>query len=146
MPISESIEIDRSPAEVFAYLDDLGRHGEWQHQIVSIDVETPGPTQVGSRATATRNVPGGPRKFTYEITEHDPPSRASFRGLNGPLRPCGTVTLTPLDGGLRTRYTIDFYFETHGIGKVLALLANRDAKKQIAQDLHTLKEKLEGGS
>ena len=32
--ISESIEINRSPEDVFAYLDDVERHGEWQDQIV----------------------------------------------------------------------------------------------------------------
>ena len=29
-PITESVEISRSPEDVFAYLDDLARHGEWQ--------------------------------------------------------------------------------------------------------------------
>jgi uncharacterized membrane protein len=144
--IRDSIEIDRTPEEVFAYLDDLSRHGEWQQQIIDVKLETEGPTRVGSRATETRRVPGGPRSFTYEITEHDPPRRASFRGLNGPLRPCGTVTLSPLDGGTRTRYTLEFFFETHGIGKLLVLLANRDAKKQIAKDMQLFKQKLEAGA
>ena len=35
-PISESIEINRRPEEVFAYLDDVERHGEWQEQIVDV--------------------------------------------------------------------------------------------------------------
>ena len=46
-PIVESIEINRSPEDVFAYVDDLGKHGEWQEQIVSTHVETDGPTRVG---------------------------------------------------------------------------------------------------
>lgn len=29
-PITASIEIARRPDDVFAYLDDLARHGEWQ--------------------------------------------------------------------------------------------------------------------
>jgi uncharacterized membrane protein len=143
--IRDSIDIDRPQQEVFAYLDDLSRHGEWSEQIESVEVETEGPTRVGSRATETRRVPGGPRKFTYEITEHDPPTKASFRGLNGPLRPCGTVTLEPLDGGARTRYSLEFYFEKRGIGHLLAPLANRDAKKQIPKDMQVFKEKLEAG-
>src|SRR5207302_1599523 len=32
--ITESVEIARRPEDVFAYLDQLGRHGEWQEQIV----------------------------------------------------------------------------------------------------------------
>ena len=89
-PIVESVEIARRPEDVFAYIDDLSRHGEWQEAIVSVKVETEGPTRVGTRATDTRRVPGGPRPVTYEVTEHDPPRKASFRestarcALSGP--------------------------------------------------------------
>ena len=91
--IVDSVEIARSPQEVFAYLDDLSRHGEWQTQIESVEVLTEGPTRVGTRAVDTRRVPGGRQKITYEITEHDPPRRAAFRGLDGPIRPVGSVTV-----------------------------------------------------
>jgi hypothetical protein len=104
-PIVETVEIGRSPEDVFAYLDQLSRHGEWQDQIVSIEVLTEGPTRIGSRAAEVRRVPGGPRKFTYEITEHDPPRKASFRGLDGPVRPVGTVRVEPVGGGSRSRVT-----------------------------------------
>ena len=146
MPITETIEIARPPEEVFAYLDDLSRHGEWQEQIVDVAVETEGPTRVGTRATETRRVPGGPRTFTYEITEHDPPNRAAFRVLDGSVRPYGTVTLTPLGGGTRTRYTLEMDFEGHGLGKLLAPLARRDARKQVPKDMQRLKERVEAGA
>src|SRR5437870_1915834 len=106
-PVTGSIEIARAPGEVWAYIDDIGRHSEWQERLVSVEVETPGPTRVGTRAVSTRRVPGGPRKFVYEMTEHDPPNRASFRVVEGPIRPFGTVTLTPLDGATRTRVNFE---------------------------------------
>ncbi|MFL5961533.1 MAG: SRPBCC family protein, partial [Gaiellaceae bacterium] len=53
-PFVDSIEINRTPEDVFAYFDDLGKHAEWQQQIVSVHVETDGPTRVGSRATDKR--------------------------------------------------------------------------------------------
>src|SRR6266581_8437234 len=107
-PIVDSIEIDRSPEDVFAYVDDLGKHAEWQEQLVSTHVETEGPTRVGTRATDTRKLPGGTRDITYEITEHDPPRKVSFRGVNGPVRPDGIATVEPLDNGARARLTLDF--------------------------------------
>src|ERR1051325_12069422 len=100
-PIVDTGEIAQSPQEVFAYLDDLSRHGEWQTQIESVEVLTEGRTRVGTRAVETRRVPGGRQKITYEITEHDPPRTAAFRGLDGPIRPRGTVTVEWLDGGTR---------------------------------------------
>ena len=82
--IVSSIEIGRSPEDVFAYLNDLSRHGEWQQEIISTTVETDGPTRVGTRATDRRRVPGGPQDVTYEITAHDPPRRMSFKGRTVP--------------------------------------------------------------
>ena len=143
--ITESIEIDRRPEEVFAYLDQLDRHGEWQGTIVSTRVETEGPTRVGSRAVDKRKVPGGPRDIPYEVTEHDPPRKVSFRGVEGPVRPVGTVTVEPLDDGSRSRVSLQFDLQGHGIGKLFAPFARRQAAKQIPQDQARLKERLEGG-
>jgi uncharacterized membrane protein len=141
--IVEQIDIARSPEVVFAYLDDLDRHGEWQEQIVSTRVETEGPTRVGTRATDKRRIPGGPREFTYEITEHDPPHRSSFRGVNGMIRPVGTLTVEPLDEGARSRVTIEFDLEGHGLGMLLAPLARREARKEVPKNQAQLKERLE---
>ncbi len=80
----DSIEIDRRPADVFAYVDDLSKHGEWQEQIVSVTVDTDGPTRVGTRATDRRKLPGGTRDVSYEITEHEAPHTSSFQGPTVP--------------------------------------------------------------
>ena len=146
-PIVDTVEVARSPQEVFAYLDDLSRHGEWQTQIESVEVLTEGPTRVGTRAVDTRRVPGGRQKITYEITEHDPPRRAAFRGLDGPIRPEGSVTVESLDGGARSRVTLELDLVGHGlIGKLLAPLARRDARKHVPEDQARFKERLESAA
>lgn len=55
-PVVHSVEIARSPEDVFGYLADL---------------------------------------------EYDPPRKSAFRGLNGPVRPVGTVTVESVVGHLR---------------------------------------------
>src|SRR5437588_11267874 len=144
--ITDSIEIARRPEEVFAYIDQLDKHSEWQGAIISTKVETEGPTRVGSRAVDTRKVPGGPRDVAYEITEHDPPRKASFRGLDGPVRPVGTVTVEPVGDGASCRVTLELDLQGHGLGKLIAPLARRDARKQVPQDQARLKERLESGA
>ena len=144
--IVDTVEIDRSPAEVFAYLEQLDRHGEWQPAIQEVIKVSDGPTAVGTRATEKRKVPGGVREMTYEITEHDPPRRTAFRGLDGPVRPVGTVIAEPLDEGARSRVTLEFNLEGHGIGKLIAPLARMDAKRHITKDQARLKERLEAGA
>jgi uncharacterized membrane protein len=143
--ITESIEIDRRPEDVFAYLDQLDRHGEWQGTIISTRVETEGPTRVGSRAVDRRRVPGGPRDIPYEVTEHDPPRKVSFRGVDGPVRPVGTVRVEPLGDGSRSRVSLAFDLQGYGIGKLFAPFARRQAARQIPQDQAKLKVRLESG-
>ena len=143
--IVHSIEIAKSPQEVFAYIDQLERHGEWQGSIVSVTRDTDGPTRVGSRATDVRKTPGGNQSVTYEITEHDPPRRAAFRGTNGPVRPVGAVTVEPLGEG-RSRVTIELDLQGHGLlGKLTAPLARGQARKEVPKDHQRLKERLEAG-
>jgi uncharacterized membrane protein len=142
-PIVDSIEINRRPEDVFAYYEDLAKHGEWQQQIVSVRLDTDGPTRVGSRATDKRRLPGGTREVSYEITEHDAPHKSSFRGVNGPIRPRGTVTVEPLDGGARSKLTLDFELEGKGLGVLLAPLARANARKEIPKSHQRLKELLE---
>jgi uncharacterized protein YndB with AHSA1/START domain len=142
----ESIEIARSPDDVFAYIDDVERHGEWQAQIVSSRRETEGPTRVGTRVTDIRKMPGRTQPVTYEITEHDPPRRASFRGVNGPVRPVGTVTVEPAGEG-RSKVTLELDLQGHGLlGVFVAPLASRQARKEVPADQQQLKKRLETSS
>ena len=141
--IVNSVEIARSPEDVFAYLDDLERHGEWQSQIVSSKRETDGPTGVGTRATDVRRVPGRTQSVTYEITEHDPPRKVAFRGVNGPVRPVGTVTVEPVGEG-NSKVTIELDLQGNGLlGAIVAPLARGQARKQVPADQRQLKERLE---
>jgi uncharacterized membrane protein len=140
--ITSSIEIDRPQAEVFAYLDELDKHAEWQQALMAARVVTEGPVRVGTRVVETRKVPGGPRDMTYEITEYDPPNRSSWKGLDGPVRASGTVTVEPL-GESRSRATVDFDLEGHGIGKLFAPFARAQARKQVPADQQKLKQLLE---
>jgi uncharacterized membrane protein len=140
--IKHSIEINRPAEEVFAYLDQVDRHNEWQGSLVSTTVETGGPTRVGTRVVERRNIPGGTRDIPYEITQHDPPRKASFRSTAGPVRPVGTYTVDPT-GESSSRMNVELDLEGHGIGKLFAILARRQAAKQVPVDLEKFKELLE---
>ena len=144
--ISDSVEIQRKPEEVFAYIDDLAKHGEWQDRIEAVRVDTEGPTRVGTRVTETRRMPGGSQDISYEIVAHDSPRSSSFRGLNGLLRPVGTVRVEPVEGGTSSRVTVDFDFEPQGIGHLLAPLARGQVRKEMPKAHARLKEILERSS
>src|SRR5580658_7238119 len=142
--IKHSIEVNRPAEEVFAYLDQVDRHNEWQGQLVSTTIETDGPVGVGTRVVERRNVPGGARDFPYEITEHDSPRKVSFRGTAGMIRPFGAYTVDPI-GESRSRMNSELDLKGHGIGKLFAPLALRQAAKQLPADHDKFKALLESG-
>lgn len=142
--IRESIEISRRPEDVFAYLDDLARHGEWQESIVNAHVDTEGPTHVGTQVSETRRMGKREQTMKYEITEHSPPRTFAFRGIDGPVRAKGKGTVEPV--GDHSRVSIELDFEGHGFGKLLLPLVKSQARKQVPKDQLRLKEKLESGA
>jgi uncharacterized membrane protein len=143
-PISESIEINRRPEDVFAYLDDVERHGEWQEQVDDVQPQHDQPMGIGKRVRETRRVPGGDRSMTYEITAYDPPRQSSFRVLDGPIRGAGTISVEPIGDGSRSRVTFTIDFQGHGLaGKVLLPVAKGQARKQIPRDQSKMKALLE---
>jgi uncharacterized protein YndB with AHSA1/START domain len=143
--VEESVEIARRPEEVFAYLSELDRHGEWQEGIVSSKIVTPGATGLGTRVTDTRKMGGQEREVTYEVVAYDPPHRVEFHVTDGPVRPKGVLKVEPLDGGARSRVTLELDFEGHGAGRLLLPLVKREARKQVPQDQARLKARLESG-
>ena len=139
MTISTAIEVDRAPAEVFAYVTDPGRFHEWQHGVVSGHME-------GSRCVSRRRIGIGERDVTSEVTHVDPPRSWAVRGIDGPIRAAVDVTVTPLEEGRRSRVEIGIDFTGHGIGKLLVpLVVVRQARREMPSNLKALKRRLEGG-
>jgi uncharacterized protein YndB with AHSA1/START domain len=146
-PITNSVEIERSPEDVFAYLTDISRFHEWQEAVVSARPLDDGPMKAGSKATMTRRMGKREQTFTTELTEWSPPRSYAFRGIDGPVRPIGKGTLDPVADGRRTRFDFSIDFEGHGIGKVLVpLFVRRQAKKEIVESHEALKKRLESAA
>jgi uncharacterized membrane protein len=145
-PVTASVEIARRPDDVFAYLDDLARHGEWQEQLVSAQKLGDEPTRVGTKSTEKRRMGKREMTSTYEVVEHDPPHVFAFRGIDGPVRAVGRATVEPLAGGSSYRVTLVLDFEGHGFGKLLVPLARSQSRKQVPKDQRRLKERLESAA
>ena len=146
-PLSSTIEIARSPEDVFAYVTDPGRFTQWQERLVAAKEEGDGPRGAGSRVRITRKM--GPREqtFTVEVTEYQPPRSWAIRGIDGPVRPVGRGTIEPVGDGTSSRLTFELDFEGHGIGKVLVpLVVRRQAAGELPKNHENLKRKLESGS
>ena len=141
--IVESVEISRTPAEVFAYVTDPSHLPDWQASVVNVEHDD-APVQVGKRVVVTRKA--GPREMpsTAEVAALDPPRTWAIRGVDGPVRGNVKGRVEPVNGGNRSRVTIELDLQGHGIGKLLLpLVVNRQAKREMPQNMQRLKERLE---
>jgi uncharacterized protein YndB with AHSA1/START domain len=141
-PITTTIEVPRSAEEAFAYVTDPRTMPQWQQGCVRGRLDTPAP-RVGSRCTTVRKIGGREREVTTEIVECDPPLRWSDRGVDGPFRAQVAVSIVPLDGGRRSRVTIEVDFIGRGIGKLLVGLVRRQAAKEMPGNMRRLAQQLE---
>ena len=143
-PLASTIEIDRPPQEVFAYVTDPARFDEWQHNVIDGHVESNGQPRVGDKSITTRRIGLAKRPVTSEITKLDPPRAWAVRGMDGPIRATVDVAVEGLDEDQRSRVTIAIDFEGHGIGRVLVpLVVRRGAEKEMPENLQRLKDRLE---
>ena len=145
-PIVASIEISRSPDDVFAYASDPATGHEWQGEIMSTKVELDQSVRLGTRWVDTRKSRAGRYKVSYEVTEFDPPRRMAFKNLGGPLSLVGSLQVEPVNERSDSRVTIQLRYEGRGIGKLLTRLVQRQSERQVPKDLAQLKQVLESGT
>jgi uncharacterized protein YndB with AHSA1/START domain len=146
-PITESIEIDRRPEDVFAYVIDPSHVSDWQESAVSVRREGTGPVTDGTRVVITRRVGRREMTMTAELTDLDPPRSWSVRGVDGPVRGMFKGTIDPLREGAASRVTMVLDFEGHGLGKLLVpLVVRRQASREMPKNQQKLKQLLESGA
>lgn len=143
-PIVATIDIARPPGEVFPYVTDPSRFGEWQAGVVS--GHTDGEPAVGTRCTMTRRLGGSERTSTSEITEISPPTSWAIRGVDGPIRAAVRVSVEPRADGEHSHVTISLDFSGHGLGRALLPMVLSQARKEVPQSCQKLKQQLEGTS
>jgi hypothetical protein len=102
-----TVDVERSPDDVFAYVTDQTRFAEWQSGVVTGHMETSGAPAVGDRCFITRRIGFAQRVSTSEVTHVDPPRTWGVRGIDGPIRATVDVTVEGLDDGRRSRLSIE---------------------------------------
>ena len=137
-PLVSTIEIERPPDEVFAFVTDPLRFAQWQRDVVSVRMLD------DARFATVRRIGGTERAMTQRITGNDPPRFWAATGVDGPIRPQATVTVEPIDGGTRSKVTFTLDFEGHGIGVPLVPMVRRIAQHGAPTSYRNLKRLLDG--
>jgi carbon monoxide dehydrogenase subunit G len=126
-----TIEIARTPAEVFAYLTDVSNLPAWQAGVK-------GATLRDGRIEESRSLLGRELQTTLEIVEQDEPRLFALRALDSPVPFTVRHVLEPADDG--TRLTVTAEGDVPGFA---AGLLSRRAEKQFRKDFERLKQILE---
>lgn len=143
--VVSDVSIARPPEQVFPYVTDPSRFGEWQPGVLSGHIEGGGPPAVGSRCAMTRRIGGSDRTSTSEITEIAPPRTWATRGIDGPIRADVSIRVDPAGNAGESHVTIQLDFHGHGLGKMLLPVVIRQARQEAPRSCQNLKRRLEGG-
>jgi uncharacterized protein YndB with AHSA1/START domain len=135
-----SIDVDRPPSEVFAYLTDADRLTEWQSS--AIEAQWQGERARGSRIREVRRFLGRRLETELEVTEYEPDRRFALKAVSGPVPFSVSHVLEPRDGGTRLAFVGDG--EPGGFFKLAEPVVARVAERQFKNDFETLKDILEG--
>jgi carbon monoxide dehydrogenase subunit G len=126
-----TIEIERTPEEVFAYLTDVSHVPEWQAGVKSAE-------RRDGRVEESRSLFGREIHTTLEVVDEEPPRVFTLRALDSPVPFTVRHELEPADAGTRLTVTADGDVPGFAAG----LLARR-AEKQFRKDFDRLKRILE---
>ncbi len=137
--IEFSIDIDRPPSEVFAYLTDAERLPEWQSGAVEARWE--GEKARGAHLKEVRKFLGRRMESELEVTEYEPDRRFDLKVLSGPVPFSVQHTLEPRNGGTRLMFVGEG--EPGGFFKLAEPIVARTAERQFKNDFETLKDLLD---
>jgi len=74
-----SLDINRPPATVFAFIADFRTMPLWYEAVRQVTVLTATPSEEGTRFRMVRSLPGGPAHNDVEVTAHIHPSTTTTR-------------------------------------------------------------------
>src|SRR5437879_5585257 len=100
-----SLDINRPPATVFAFISDFRTMPRWYEAVDRVTVLTAASSGKGARFRMVRSLPGGPAYNDVEVTAHIPGEQVAFTSTSGPTPFRYHYQIEPNTDG--TRLTLD---------------------------------------
>ena len=139
-----AVQISRPPDEVFAYVADARNRPLWDDSVDSEELTSPEPIGVGSTVRTGLRSMGRDYVLTWEIIEHEPPSRQTIESTSGPFATTLAYRLSAQDGGTLVVFSVTG--RPTGLLRLLQPLIARNTQKNLDQGFPRLKRVLEAGA
>lgn len=138
----DRISIDAPAGQVYDYVADLTRHGEWGGHGLQVTKSTEGPDAVGSSFSTTAKQFGTQREQST-ITELSPGSAFAWESTGALGRARHRFSLAD-DGGSTTLSKSAEIVEPTFLAKLTSWKLSKDIPKGLHSDLANIKAQLEG--
>jgi hypothetical protein len=140
-----SINIDRSPADVFALVGDAANNPRWRKNVIRTWWLDGGPMRVGRRGRQTSRLLGREWTVEAEVTAWDPPHAVRWRTVQGPITVESWYRVEPDGAGSLVSGGATGGF-AGPLGPLLTRLAVPGMIRQAERDLRALRDHLEGAA
>ena len=136
-----SIDIDRPPAEVFAFISNFENNPRWQSGMVAAKFTSEGPLAVDSTYVQISKFLGRRIESSFEVIEYEPNKMVKARTTASSFPIQFMRSVEPLGDGTRVKAVIEG--EARGFFKLAGPLLDPMVQRQIEADYANLKRILE---
>jgi uncharacterized protein YndB with AHSA1/START domain len=144
MHFEYTMVINQPVERVFNYVSNPANLPEWQGpptEIRNLQQTTPDQLREGDRFTTVLQFLGRRYETPTEVSTYEPNRRLSYRGTGGPVPTQITFIFEEVPGG--TRFTHTQEVEPRGFFGLAGSPFRIEARRQLRNDLQTLKDLLE---
>lgn len=143
--VQNSVFINRSVDDVFAFVTDPTTTSQWQSNLVRSEILTPGPMGMGTRILEVRRLGNAERQAEWVVTAYEPSVKRGYayhQGF-GPIKQKGVTSFEPKDEGTLLHFTA-WVQASFPLNLLLPLLM-RLMRRQNDKSFTLLKQLLESG-
>ena len=139
--VEAEVTINRPVANVAGYVMDPENDPVWITGIIEAKMLTEPPLSEGTKVERVATFLGKRIEYVLEVVEHDPTALLAMRSVKGPFPM--KVWYEFEEAGNSTVARIRIQGETSGFYKLAGPIMSRAVKRNITNDLETLKDLLE---
>lgn len=137
-----AVVISRPIDDAFAFVADARNRPLWDESVDSEELTSPEPIGVGTTVRTRLTSMGRQYEYTWEIVEHEPPSRQTIESTSGPFPTTLAYRLSDQEGG-GTRVEFSVTGRPSGLLRLLQPLLARNTQKNLDENFPRLKRVLE---
>lgn len=139
-----AVLVFRPPDEVFAFVEDARNRPRWDETVISEELTSPEPIGVGTTVSTRLRSMGREYQYTWEVVEHQPPSRMTIESTSGPFPTTLAFQLSGREGGTWVEFSVTG--RPAGLLRLFGPFIARGTQTNLDRSFPRLKQVLEAGT